>query len=153
MVSAAPDDWRRMGQEDYLHDAELTWKNYQALSAEWEHEHCVFCFRKFLDPNYSPMHEEALRSHPEKRDAAGYTTSASEDRPPGKWWICKRCFADFNEEFGWSVIETDPDAWPYSGPEPKPRPTAADYQRPDGRWLKRPDEDVPRGGRWLKPSA
>jgi hypothetical protein len=47
-----------MGQEQYLPGVTLTWKRYQALRADWEHEHCVFCFHKFLDPTYSPSHAE-----------------------------------------------------------------------------------------------
>jgi carboxylate-amine ligase len=41
IMGASPHDWRRLGQEDYLRGAKLTWKNYQVLSAEWEHEHCA----------------------------------------------------------------------------------------------------------------
>jgi hypothetical protein len=128
-----------MGQENYLRGATLTWKNYQALSAEWEHEHCEFCFHKFLDPNYSPAHAQALRDHPEKQDSAGYTNLEDPGRPAGKWWICERCFADFEEEFGWNMIQTDPAAWPYPGVEPKLRPLAADFERPEGPWLTRPE--------------
>jgi hypothetical protein len=55
-----------------------------------------------------------------------------ERRPAGRWWICERAFADFRDESGWTVLETDPNAWPYDGPTPVHRPTAADYSPPDG---------------------
>lgn len=45
MVKA--DDWRRMGQEDYLKNCRLAYVAvYSPSSATWEHEHCVFCFEK-----------------------------------------------------------------------------------------------------------
>jgi hypothetical protein len=138
-MSVAPDDWRRTGQEEFLLDATLTWNNYQALSAEWEHEHCEFCFHKFLDAHYSSLHADALASAPDEQSPAGYTNLPEEGRPAGKWWICATCFNDFKEEFRWKVEEADPAAWPYERPEPTARPTAADFNRPDGRFLPRPE--------------
>ncbi len=137
-MSASEDDWRRRGQERYLQGARLTLKRYQALSAQWEHEHCVFCWHKFLDTQYSEIHRQAVEERPDLNSAEGYTNLGAQDRPAGKWWICRQCFDDFAAEFEWSVVDTDPDAWPYEGPEPKPRPTAADYTPPDGPWLPRP---------------
>src|SRR5690349_10581443 len=144
-MTPASDDWRRMGQEGYLFGAALTWKLYQARSAEWEHEECEFCFQQFIDAHYSPQAAEALRNEPENQSHAGYTNVDAPDRPAGEWWICQECFGDFAEEFGWIVEDSDPDAWPYHGPEPEHRPTAADYdesrwiQGPNGRWLTRPE--------------
>jgi hypothetical protein len=65
-----PDDWRRTGQEDYLGGVRLTWKRYQALTAQWEHEHCAFCWQKFLDANYSELHRQWLEKHPEEVESA-----------------------------------------------------------------------------------
>ncbi len=138
-MGAAPDDWRRMGQEKYLAGAQLTWKNYQALSAQWEHEHCTLCQRKFLDPHYSEASRAALAEQPDANRSAGYTTLADGKLKNGQLWVCEECFADFRDEFALTVVETDPDAWPYDGPEPEPRPTSADYRRPEGRVMKRPD--------------
>jgi hypothetical protein len=137
-MGVAQDDWRRRGQE-HLRDVRLTWKRYQALSAQWEHEHCALCWHKFLDPNYAETHRQALQDEPDKHSAGGYTNLGDEEgQIPGKWWICGRCFEDFAAEFGWVVVETDADAWPYAGPEPQPRPTGADYTPPQNRWLPRP---------------
>jgi hypothetical protein len=88
-MTAARDDWRRMGQEVYLHGATLTWKHYQALSAEWEHEHCEFCFRTFIDAHYSPQGAKAPRDRPEKQTDAGYTNVEASVWAPGEYWaIC-----------------------------------------------------------------
>ncbi|HEU4973836.1 MAG TPA: hypothetical protein VFT50_02010 [Baekduia sp.] len=138
-MPAAPDDWRRQGQEDYLRGARLTWKRYQALSAQWEHEHCEFCWQKFLDAEYSPEHRRALEERSDDIEPAGYTNLAAGDVPAGKWWICKRCFEDFADEIEWVVVESDPDAWPYGAHEPDQRPTAEDYVPPEGQWLPRPE--------------
>ncbi|MGZ6616197.1 MAG: hypothetical protein ACXVFQ_17400 [Solirubrobacteraceae bacterium] len=125
--------------------ADLTWKRSRALSTEWEHEHCEFCFHKFMDPESSPHAAEALRNEPDKQSDAGYTNVEAPDRPAGKWWICKQCFADFAEELGWTVVDSDPDAWPYDGPAPEHRPTATDHdksrwiQDPTESWLERPE--------------
>lgn len=151
---AGPDDWRRRGQEQYLTGAQLTWKHYRSLTAEWEHEHCEFCWHKFLDPSYSPAHRQALEKEPDKHSAAGYTNLADESRAAGKWWICKQCFDDFKEEFEWTVVETDPSSWPYDAPEPDRRPTAADYEPPQVPWLTRPGRGADAAqseGRWLGP--
>src|SRR4051794_3419289 len=62
MVSDMPsaDDWRRQEQEEYLRGATLTLRRYQAQSAGWEHEHCEFCWAKFMDGDYSSAAAEAL---------------------------------------------------------------------------------------------
>jgi hypothetical protein len=51
---------------------------------DWDHDHCAFCWAKFLVAGAGEgLHE-------------GYVT---ED---GYHWICGRCFEDFREEFGWT---------------------------------------------------
>jgi hypothetical protein len=121
-------DWRRRGQEKHLRGARLAWRRYQAMSAQWEHEHCEFCWAKFLDANYSPAHRVLLESDPEVL-AGGYTEAPGGTQPAGEHWICKPCFEDFREEFEWELVPSDPEAWPYARPEPHPRPTQADFDR------------------------
>jgi hypothetical protein len=123
-MPAQPDDWRRMGQEDQLRGAHLTWKRYQALRVDWEHEHCVFCTRKFLDEHYSDWAAEQLRERPDQDLSAGYTTPEQDGHKAGDVWICADCFEDFRDELAWVVSDSDPEGWPYPGPEPSPRPTA-----------------------------
>jgi hypothetical protein len=120
----AADDWRRRGQDAYLHRARLTWRRYQALSTEWEHEHCDFCWAKFLDADYADIHREQLEADPEIQP--GYTEAPGGQVPPGQHWICKKCFEDFHAEFEWELVSSDPNAWPYDRPKPTPRGAAGD---------------------------
>jgi hypothetical protein len=78
-------DWRLQGQEKYLQGATLSWKRYVKPSAAWDHDHCEFCWEKFMEA-------ETL----EQTVQAGYVTA--DDR-----WICPQCFADFAELFEWTV--------------------------------------------------
>ena len=77
-----PDDWRRQGQERYLTGAHLHRESDRAPSAEWDHDHCEFCWAKFMN---EPA-PDALRER--------YTT------PNRYHWICATCVRDFAEEFG-----------------------------------------------------
>jgi len=130
-MTVESDDWRRAGQEKYLLGERLTWKRYQALRGNWEHEHCAFCFQKFLDASYSELARQALIDEPDKNDPAGYTTVGGDGQEPaGKHWICKQCFEDLAQEFSWTVVDSDPEGWPYDTPEPNPRPTSKDYYGP-----------------------
>jgi hypothetical protein len=127
LVPVAEDDWRRMGQERFLTDLKFAWKRYQAFSGNWEHEHCEFCSKKFLDALYADWMRVALADKPDEYAAAGYTNRRHGDIPAGRFWICKECFSDFLPEYRWAVEEADPESWPYDAPEPKPRPTASDF--------------------------
>lgn len=84
-------DWRLNGQEDYLLNAELIKKTY----TETDHEHCVFCWGKFMNKAIAPT--EYLNYSNE-----GYCTK------DGKYWICESCFNDFKKLFKWEAI-TDKD--------------------------------------------
>lgn len=79
------EDWRRAGQKEYLHGVVLVWRHYTPHREGWDHDHCEFCWAKFSSlPD--ELHE-------------GYSTKDQYR------WICKACFADFQEEFEW-VVET-----------------------------------------------
>jgi hypothetical protein len=80
-----PDDWRLTGQERYLAGAVLHWSEWRRLRPDWDHDHCSFCWAKFM--------EESL---PEVL-LAGYTTA------DGHHWICPACFEDFRERFAWRL--------------------------------------------------
>ena len=86
-MAAADDDWRLQGQERYLKGVVLHARRYTAWSESWEHDHCQFCWAKFMDRDLP----NALR--------IGYSTT---DRYR---WICARCFEDFAERFEWTVGE------------------------------------------------
>lgn len=98
--------------------ATLTWKRYQPRRPAWEHEHCEFCFHKFLDPNYASSHAKMLSDDPVGSSDAGYTNVHDSGRPAGEWWVCRECFSDFEDEFHWTVAHSDPDGWPYEPPAP-----------------------------------
>ena len=127
-VRPAPDDWRRMGQESYLAGLAFTWRSYQTYTGNWEHDHCEFCWKKFLDPGYSDWMREALADPAAENADAGYTNVRAGEKPSGTHWVCRECFGDFQPEFGWEVVDSDPTAWPYDTAEPNPRPTAADFE-------------------------
>ncbi len=77
------DDWRRLGQEEYLKGVKLYYKKYKAYSEKWDHDHCEFCWEKFSEKG------EGLKS--------GYTTADN------YYWICDQCYNDFKEEFEWEI--------------------------------------------------
>jgi hypothetical protein len=81
------EDWRLRGQEKYLQGAQLTWRSWKQRRPNWDHGHCEFCFAKFCDERIP----DALKE--------GYCTK-DEYR-----WICKQCFKDFAQKFGWIVNE------------------------------------------------
>ena len=70
---------------------------------------------------------EALADPSEANAGAGYANLGMGDMPSGRDWVCRECFNDFQPEFAWEVVASDPDSWPYDTPEPNPRPTAADF--------------------------
>ena len=95
-------DWRLTDQETWLHGAELTWKRYHARSETSEHEHCVFCWAKFMDPDFSEAHRQHITQHPDVL-TEGYTTTDSHKHGTDYHWICKPCFDDFAQRFAWRV--------------------------------------------------
>ncbi len=78
-------DWRLTGQEKYLKGVTLYWREYTRWSESWEHDHCEFCWAKFMVEDYPDVLHE------------GYTT---EDNYR---WICKKCFEDFKDIFNWII--------------------------------------------------
>ncbi len=77
------DDWRLMGQENYLKGARLSLQTYRRPRADWDHDHCEFCAAKFMEEDLPEVLHE------------GYTT---EDQ---YHWVCPACFADFKERLEW----------------------------------------------------
>jgi len=75
------DDWRLMGQERYLKEKELYFKNYKASEND-DHDHCEFCSDKFIS-----------------KEQKGYCTTDY------YYWICPQCYKDFKELFNWEIIQ------------------------------------------------
>jgi hypothetical protein len=92
-------DWRLQGQERWLAGVTLRWSDWYAARTSdalgpWDHDHCDFCTVHLSD--------HVLSDDPNTQ-LAGYTT---ED---GYHWICRTCFEDFKERFGWVVVEPGPE--------------------------------------------
>jgi hypothetical protein len=78
-------DWRLTGQERYLKGKTFEKKRYTAPGPGWDHDHCAFCLAKFME-----------------REEPGTTQEGcvTEDN---QHWICSQCFADFQNEFKWTI--------------------------------------------------
>src|SRR5437773_12475030 len=78
-------DWRLGGQDRYLKGVTLLRRAYTRYREGWDHDHCAFCWTKFMvEDGPGVLHE-------------GYCT---ED---GYHWVCGTCFADFRAAFEWRV--------------------------------------------------
>jgi hypothetical protein len=124
------EDWRLRGQEEYLQGATLMRKRYKAWSEDWEHDHCEFCWAKFMDPELSPEHAQFISDHPEiltegfavqgrQPDASSagqmgriYAKDQNAVRPKtgdvardDYWWICPSCVGDFAARLQWKLVD------------------------------------------------
>lgn len=82
-----PNDWRLMGQEEYLRDRSFLSRTYQPYSPTWEHEHCDFCGEKI--------------SLFEGAEHEGYVTLDN------YLWVCKNCFQDFKDAFYFRLFDPE----------------------------------------------
>lgn len=94
-------DWRLTGQEDFLMSAQLKYKKYKpkmpqpvVMNSKFriysDHEHCIFCWRKFMENCDNPEDDYCT--------TIGYCTLDD------LTWICEECFNDFHQQFHWTVI-------------------------------------------------
>lgn len=79
------DDWRLRGQEEYMQGRQFTYKKFVGNGGSNEHEHCEFCWHKFME-------------YPEGMKDCSNEGYCSMD---GKYWVCEECFKDFKDEFSW----------------------------------------------------
>ena len=88
-------DWRLQNQAAYLTGIALTYGCFRQTAENSDHEHCEFCWAEFMDPEY-----RAIRGYETPEDVLreGYHTQ------DGYRWICKSCFEDFQDMFGWKVV-------------------------------------------------
>jgi hypothetical protein len=98
-MPASPDDWRRTspGAPKGTH---FRWREYVAPRPDWDHDHCLFCWAKFVPRSEEGKEWLGRDSHTIYFD--GYATV--EPSEPGCEWVCQRCFNDFSEEMEF-VIE------------------------------------------------
>lgn len=78
-------DSRLTNQMKFLKGASLSLKQYVKYGEGWDHDHCEFCWAKFMEAPNDALHE-------------GYAT------PDNYRWICIECFEDFKEMFEWKVV-------------------------------------------------
>jgi hypothetical protein len=90
------DDWRLGRQERYLQPARLCWKRYSRWSDERDHDHCEFCWAKFVAPDDPHQGPDDLNE--------GYAVLSNKDFPDDYHWICAACYADFRGMFNWEVV-------------------------------------------------
>ena len=65
--------------------AHLKLQTYKKPRPDWDHDHCEFCFAKFMEPgNPNTLHQ-------------GYYCK-SEDT-----WICPKCYEERKAEFQWTA--------------------------------------------------
>lgn len=83
------ENWRLQGQETYLGGKTFIYKKYALKRTGADHDHCEFCSEKFCK-----IETECLTE--------GYTTSDD------YYWICKKCYFDFKEDFGWITVNVEP---------------------------------------------
>ncbi len=99
------DDWRLTDQDTYLQGATLVWKPYRASSGASEHEHCVFCWAKFVDPIFSDAHAAMTREDSTIQREGYAALGTGPDKQDDYHWVCATCFVDFRERFEWRVAE------------------------------------------------
>jgi len=98
------DDWRLTGQETYLQGATLVRKPYRAKGDASEHDHCAFCWAKFVDTSFSDAHAAMARDDSAVQ-TEGYAAVGTGPGGQGDYhWVCVACFNDFRERFEWTVV-------------------------------------------------
>jgi hypothetical protein len=82
------DDPRLQGQERYLQGATLTLRPWSSDRPDWDHDHCDFCWVHLGSHIFDDDPETQLE---------GWATADSNH------WVCRTCFEDFRERFGWQT--------------------------------------------------
>ncbi len=90
-MSTRSTDWRLRGQERYLKGQSVRLQKFQIRNADWEHEHCIFCWRKIVDDpaKYSRQAEVIVEAYATKDE---------------KHWICPQCLSHFHQRFQLKLI-------------------------------------------------
>lgn len=102
-MPAASDDWRRTSP-GLPEGTTFRWRDYDAPKPGWDHDHCVFCWAKFIPR--SEQGKEWLKRDTHTIYFDGYATV--EPSGSGCDWVCRPCFDDFADEFNFAVIGGGP---------------------------------------------
>jgi len=97
-VARQPDDWGQFGQEEtFPPGTTLELRRYRTHRPGWDHDHCIFCWAKLMDPDLSEASRRAVENDP-KILTSGYSKG-----PSGGEWVCPSCFEEFAARFGWTA--------------------------------------------------
>lgn len=91
---------RSMGFGEALRAAPLIWRRFHGTE-RWDHEHCLVCFARFIDPDLGPRYTRWLSEDPSVL-TEGYTTApapAPGQNEPGEW-LCADCYGEYGHELG-----------------------------------------------------
>ena len=89
-------DWRLGANERLFRGALFVRKTYSQWSAEWDHDHCSFCWSDFAEAGTAPDRADAFHE--------GYSTPGPPADPKDDYyWVCPPCFDDFRDYLGWTV--------------------------------------------------
>jgi hypothetical protein len=97
-----PDHWGRTGQEQvFPPGTTLELRRYRPHRPGWDHDHCIFCWAKLMDPDLSQASLRAIEDD-QQILTSGYTAG-----PVGGDWVCPSCFEEFAKQFGWRSEAAD----------------------------------------------
>ncbi|MGO9907991.1 MAG: hypothetical protein ACLPY3_20070 [Solirubrobacteraceae bacterium] len=78
----------------------VRWRRCIAPRPGWEHDHCLFCWAKFVSS--SEEGKERLAQDEHTIYFEGYATA--EPNGSGFDWVCRPCFDDFADELEFVVV-------------------------------------------------
>ena len=84
-------DWRLLNYEGYnsaLDGKEFEFKKFKSLQSN-DHDHCILCWQRISDHSNSGDEAEGYSCYNEQTEQSN--------------WICKNCFNEFHQKFGWKV--------------------------------------------------
>lgn len=88
---------RQMGFDEALAASPLIRRRFRG-TLRWDHEHCVMCAAKFIDPDLGPSYRDWLSDDPTLL-SEGYTTTPEPDGDDRSGdWLCAACFAAYGAE-------------------------------------------------------
>ena len=93
----AEEDWR-IGFAEIVRGCSFRLKNYYRLSEEWDHDHCVACWAKFM------LAERCL--------TRGYAVTEDYKHGLDYVWVCPTCFADLQEIMEWKIVPDESTSLP-----------------------------------------
>jgi hypothetical protein len=101
----ASDQQRRVVPGPFPKGAMFERKKWNAQRADWDHDHCSYCWAKFGEWDAPEIKHE------------GYTTTDAHGHDPGYQWVCEACFAELRNEMGWVLAPTRESG--HEGPKPQ----------------------------------